>query len=39
VIFSELKSEAPIIGAFSLVLRELFQNPDFRFISRRSLAQ
>jgi N-acetylglucosamine repressor len=38
VIFSELKSEAPIIGAFSLVLRELFQNPDFRFASRRSAA-
>lgn len=38
VLFSELKSEAPIIGAFSLVLRELFQNPDFRFASRGSVA-
>ena len=27
--FSELNSDAPIIGAFSLVLRELFQNPAF----------
>jgi predicted NBD/HSP70 family sugar kinase len=27
--FSELNSDAPIIGAFSLVLQELFQNPAF----------
>ena len=38
VIFSELKGEAPIVGAFALVLRELFQDPDFRFASRRSAA-
>jgi predicted NBD/HSP70 family sugar kinase len=29
VIMSELGAKAPVIGAFSLVLRELFQNPDF----------
>ena len=27
--FSELNSDAPLIGAFSLVLHELFQNPAF----------
>lgn len=29
VIMSELGANAPVIGAFSLVLRELFQNPEF----------
>ena len=29
VLLSELGAKAPIIGAFSLVLRELFQNPAF----------
>lgn len=29
VLLSELGEKAPIIGAFSLVLRELFQNPAF----------
>ena len=29
IYFSELNSDAPIIGAFSLVLQELFQNPAF----------
>ena len=26
---SELGPKAPVVGAFSLVLRELFQNPAF----------
>jgi predicted NBD/HSP70 family sugar kinase len=30
---SELGSNAPVIGAFSLVLRELFQNPGFHLAS------
>jgi len=30
VMMSELGTEAPLIGAFSLVLRELFQNPEFQ---------
>lgn len=29
IALSELKDDAPLIGAFSLVLRELFQNPEF----------
>ena len=29
VLMSELGENAPVIGAFSLVLRELFQNPEF----------
>ncbi len=29
VLISELGENAPLIGAFSLVLRELFQNPEF----------
>ena len=29
VIMSELGVKAPVVGAFSLVLRELFQNPGF----------
>jgi N-acetylglucosamine repressor len=29
VLFSELGTKAPVVGAFSLVLRELFQNPEF----------
>lgn len=29
VILSELGANAPVVGAFSLVLRELFQNPEF----------
>ncbi|MFN8487556.1 MAG: ROK family protein [Caldilineaceae bacterium] len=29
VLMSELGAQAPVVGAFSLVLRELFQNPAF----------
>lgn len=32
VIMSELGADAPLIGAFSLVLRELFQNPEFHSV-------
>jgi|SRR3990170_154145 len=30
ILISELSEDAPIIGAFCLVLRELFHNPDFQ---------
>jgi N-acetylglucosamine repressor len=29
ILFSGLNADSPVIGAFSLVLRELFQNPEF----------
>lgn len=32
ITLSELQEDAPLIGAFSLVLRELFQNPEFHKI-------
>jgi len=31
IILGELQREAPLIGAFCLVLRELFQNPEVSF--------
>jgi predicted NBD/HSP70 family sugar kinase len=37
ILFSKLNSDAPLIGAFSLVLHELFQNPAFQAEPERSV--
>ena len=37
VIMSDLGADAPLIGAFSLVLRELFQNPEFHLANNGSI--
>jgi predicted NBD/HSP70 family sugar kinase len=39
IIASELKDDAPLIGAFSLVLRELFQNPQAQYLLKQSFGK
>ena len=39
ILFGGLGAESPIIGAFALILRELFQNPEFHFSHSRGTVE
>jgi predicted NBD/HSP70 family sugar kinase len=39
ILFGALGAESPIIGAFALILRELFQNPEFHFSHSRGTTE